>query len=203
MIANLAKLKIENPCNCYGVIYSILNLKNNKRYIGQSKNIKKRFYQHLYTFKNKRRMNYPLYKALHKYGLENFEVEILCKCNTKEELNDKEIYYIEYYNTLIDEYGYNVKEGGYKNGEKLALAIKKAKSNGTTLDKKVINLTDNIIYRSVRECIRQEYPNMKRDCCAISKVCNPNTRYYRYKGKEYRFLNEDGTIVEKKIQRNR
>ena len=48
-------------------------------------------------------------QAIQKYGKENFLFEIIEECNL-EDLNEKEKYYIEFYNTL--EKGYNCREGG-------------------------------------------------------------------------------------------
>ena len=42
-------------------------------------------------------------------GLWNFTFEKICYCN-KEELNEKEKYYIEFFDTT--NYGYNIKAGG-------------------------------------------------------------------------------------------
>lgn len=48
--------------------------------------------------------------AIKKYGAENFTIEILCEC-TLDEMDDKEIEYIQKYNTLVPN-GYNLKTGG-------------------------------------------------------------------------------------------
>lgn len=55
-------------------IYKIQNLINGKIYIGQSKNIEKRWLRHKTTAfnKNDHSYNLPLYRAIRKYGLENF-----------------------------------------------------------------------------------------------------------------------------------
>jgi hypothetical protein len=52
-----------------------------------------------------------LYRSIRKYGIENFIFEILEECN-EEELNDKEIYWIKYYDATNKEKGYNIKLGG-------------------------------------------------------------------------------------------
>ena len=52
---------------------------------------------------------YPLYRAFRKYGIENFEFSVLEECSSLE-LNEKEKYYIEKYNSLYD--GYNQTVGG-------------------------------------------------------------------------------------------
>lgn len=92
-------------------IYKITNNFNNKCYIGQSVNIERRFTDHkCRAFKeDDEGYNYPLYRAMRRYGLENFTFEILEKCK-KEELDEKEIYYIEKYNSFYN--GYNQTLGG-------------------------------------------------------------------------------------------
>jgi len=102
---------IENlPAN--SGIYMVVNLINNKKYIGQSKNIRKRFQSHhLVDYKNENNCNYntKFYQALRKYGIDNFEVIILKLCEEKE-LDDLEIKYIKEFDTFKN--GYNSTEGG-------------------------------------------------------------------------------------------
>lgn len=92
-------------------IYKIENLINNHCYIGQSINIQKRLNRHKTVAfnENNNDYNYPLYRAFRKYGLENFSFEILEEC-LPEELNEKERYYIQEYNSFFN--GYNQTLGG-------------------------------------------------------------------------------------------
>lgn len=85
-------------------IYKITNLTNNHCYIGQSRNILKRWYDHKIASQNKndKGYDYPLYRAFRKYGIENFSFEIIEECSI-EELNDKEIYWIKYYNPTYNQ----------------------------------------------------------------------------------------------------
>lgn len=78
-------------------IYRITNLINGREYIGQSVNIETRWKTHISTSKNKKRKyhNYPLYKAMRKYGLENFKFEILELVPDKSVLLKKEQYHYE------------------------------------------------------------------------------------------------------------
>lgn len=89
-------------------IYKITNLTNNKSYIGQSINISARFRKHRNAPFNPsdHSYNYPLYKAIRKYGIENFKFEVLEECLV-EELTDKENYWINKFNTTNSDYGYN------------------------------------------------------------------------------------------------
>ena len=88
-------------------IYKITNNINSHSYIGQSINIEERWRHHKrYDIK---RSQYPLYRAFEKYGLNNFSWEILEECS-EEELDTKEEYYIQLYNTYLQ--GYNQTLGG-------------------------------------------------------------------------------------------
>lgn len=101
-------------------IYKIANQINGKCYIGQSVNIKRRWRSHKTKSFNPLDIQYecPLYRAFRKYGLENFSFEILEECR-KEELNEKESFYIKKYNSNLENYGYNLTPGGDSNGPTL------------------------------------------------------------------------------------
>lgn len=87
-------------------IYKITNKITKKSYIGQSVDIKKRWEQHL---KNIGSNKNPMYIDFKKYGTENFLFEIIEECS-EEELNEKEMYWIKYFNTY--NVGYNLTIGG-------------------------------------------------------------------------------------------
>lgn len=89
-------------------IYRITNKINGKSYIGQSVDIEERFKHHK-KYRRTCEYNKILYKAIKKYGIENFSFEIIDICK-KEELDEKEIYYIEKYGTFKN--GYNMTKGG-------------------------------------------------------------------------------------------
>lgn len=92
-------------------IYKITNLINQNSYIGQSVDIEKRWQRHQKDAfdESGKSYNYPLYKAIRKYGLDNFTFEIIELCN-QAELNEREIFWIGYYETYI--HGYNQTLGG-------------------------------------------------------------------------------------------
>lgn len=85
-------------------IYKITNNLNGKAYIGASTNIEERWHAHKY------RRNQRMYHIIKKYGLDNFNFEILRECSV-EEFYDKERYYIRTHNTKIPN-GYNKSDGG-------------------------------------------------------------------------------------------
>ena len=87
-------------------IYRIVNKTNQKSYIGQSVNIKMRLGQHFRNAynSNTHTYNYPVSRAIRKYGKENFDFEILEICDL-ENLTTKEQYWIDYYDAINN--GYN------------------------------------------------------------------------------------------------
>ncbi len=90
----------------YGYIYKITNLINNKIYIGQH------HYEQDHIDPKYFGGGKNLHLAFKKYGKENFKCEILEWCNSFEEINEKEIYWIKYYNSKNREIGYNLNDGG-------------------------------------------------------------------------------------------
>ena len=90
-----------------GIIYKITNIINNKVYIGQTVNtIKQRWNKHCHS--NGCR---SLYNAILKYGKENFNIEII-ETLPIEELDKREIYWINYYKSNNKKFGYNILLGG-------------------------------------------------------------------------------------------
>ena len=92
-------------------IYMIKNLVNNKVYVGQSVDIDKRWKSHINRLNNNNHFNIYLQRAWNKYREHNFEFKIIEKC-THEELNNREIYWIDKLKSISNEYGYNNKQGG-------------------------------------------------------------------------------------------
>lgn len=91
-------------------IYKIENKISKKCYIGLSINIEKRIKDHFSkAFIKDKEYNKSLYRAIRKYGKENFNSTILEEC-LQEELFEKEIYYINKYNSYYN--GYNETLGG-------------------------------------------------------------------------------------------
>lgn len=91
-------------------IYKITNQINGKVYIGQSVKIKSRWKQHKQEAKSNRRNTF-LYNAMRKYGLDNFSFEVIEECE-ENQLNEREIYWISYYDSFNKEKGYNMTPGG-------------------------------------------------------------------------------------------
>lgn len=109
-------------------IYCIKNTANNKLYIGQSICIEDRWYKHRYTLRRGVHDNILLQKDWDKYGNDYFELVVIEKCN-KDQLDEKEKYYIKKYNSLDNANGYNMTFGGKNSGIKFTDLASKRLSN--------------------------------------------------------------------------
>ena len=103
-----------------GIIY-LLTFPNNKVYVGQTtKTLEKRFRQHIkaaYDFSGSNPFT-PIKNAIREYGVLNIKKEIIDTAETLEELDEKEIYWIKFYNSSVkfkNSNGYNYQEGGHQN----------------------------------------------------------------------------------------
>ena len=84
-----------------GVIYKTTNTLTGKVYIGKSK----------YNNPSYLGSGLKIVNAIKKYGVEFFEKEILEEC-LEEEINSREEFWIEFYNSRDDSVGYNISKGG-------------------------------------------------------------------------------------------
>ena len=89
----------------FGVVYKITNQINGKIYVGiTQQELSRRMASH-------RRADTVIGKAIRKYGWENFSVEVLEECDTKEQLQEREIFWIATLNCKTPN-GYNRSDGG-------------------------------------------------------------------------------------------
>lgn len=158
---------IKNICG----IYLIRNKINNKIYIGQSTDIYRRWMEHKrsgqpnkYKIKSLRDANTPIHLAMQKYGIENFEISLLEKCN-RTELDDKEKYWIHILNSNNKDIGYNVGTGGQENFALKGEHHSQAKLKQNNVDK-IINLlkTTNIDFGE----LAQQFNVSRSTICLIN-----------------------------------
>jgi len=129
----------------YGLIYKITNKINNKLYIGlTTMTLKGRWSCHKAEAKIGNKT--PLYKAIRKYGEDNFIIEQIDIANNQQELEEKEIYWIMHFKSLSPN-GYNLTEGGIvstkqSNETKLkkSIAQKKRFKNKLEVEKTTLGL---------------------------------------------------------------
>ena len=120
---NLSNVILDEPTNRYCEIYKIVNLSNNKIYVGQAVshilNHKKyrpyghegRFRCHISeAFSTKKNQSHYLNNSIRKYGVKDFVVELIECCEIKD-ADERETHYIKEFNSLYPN-GYNLKNGG-------------------------------------------------------------------------------------------
>lgn len=92
-----------------GFIYIIRNTVNSKVYIGQTRNsIDQRWKEHL---RHAQYGDQIINRAMKKYGIDKFYIETLKICSI-EDLDEREMYYIDLYDSTDKSIGYNVSIGG-------------------------------------------------------------------------------------------
>lgn len=100
-------------------IYIIKNLVNNKVYIGKSKNIYFRIKQHITHLNTKSKdENRHLINSWHKHGRKNFEYSVIEYLEFDENvLKERELFWMEFYNSLNRKKGYNLRKDAKTNCE--------------------------------------------------------------------------------------
>jgi len=88
----------------YGYVYISTNLINGRQYIGQKKSTK---FLGNYFGSGK-----IIRQAIKQYGKEQFSVKLIEWCQTVNEANEKEIFYINKFNAVDDLRYYNIMSGG-------------------------------------------------------------------------------------------
>ena len=124
-------------------IYSVENKINGKRYIGQAVDYERRVKEHQsrYSKDNSKSTRSHFYRAIRKYGIENFTFSVLEECSIKE-LNALEKKYIKEYDTFKN--GYNMTEGGQndkpnrKLEEEDVIFLREIYNSKTTLSRKEV-----------------------------------------------------------------
>lgn len=99
-----------------GSIYCFTNLINGKKYIGQTHNsVQRRAAEHKRSSYNEGDTSYDqiFHRAIRKYGWDNFLLTVIVtNIDNQEDLDFLEDYYIQYYQTLSTQNGYNARTGG-------------------------------------------------------------------------------------------
>ena len=180
-----------------GIIYITTNLINGKKYIGKDSNNNPK-----YLGSGK-----ILNLSIKKYGKENFSKEILEYC-TQEQLNEKEIYWIEKFKAVEDPNFYNLSFGGEINVH-LCKPVECYDLDGNyikTYDSvknaiKFLNLNiksaaitkSALRTRDVAGGYQWKYPNSNKDIKQYKRYSNISTKiYYR---KIYRY-NNNGELLD-------
>jgi len=190
---------IEN-LEVYGIIYKITNKVNGKMYIGlTTQTILKRWKQHIQHSFNKNIYGYKYYfhRAMRKYGVENFVIEQIDVAYSEKELKDKEIYYINKFNTYCkneQSNGYNLTKGGDDGGHRFTPIIQ------LSLKGKFIKEWEGIIKAS--ESLDLENSNIGSCCLGKRSKCGNYIWMYKddyEKGLRKTFIENRGRYLIKEV----
>jgi len=91
-------------------VYLITNVLNGKQYVGSTKSsLEARWYHHCYAARRNPKM--VLHRAMHAHGEENFKIELLAECTSRENAFELEDELIIGLKTHVSVGGYNVARG--------------------------------------------------------------------------------------------
>lgn len=149
-------------------IYKITNKINGKVYIGQTINFTQRMRNHKSDAYNPNSKSYnkPLYCSIRKYGWDNFTKEIIEDYTDKfdwQDLNEREIFFIDYYKSLITQNGYNIETGGTQ-GErnKTPTYEEKLKMSKIFTPEQIKDIQQRMINGEKIGSIRKDYNNLTK-----------------------------------------
>lgn len=164
------------------LVYRLVNLINSKCYVGLTKNLTNRIREHKKCSSGKYKIYCYIHKSIKKYGFENFQLEILELCN-KENVIDREQYYITLFNSNNSIFGYNLTSGGEHPKDNDETLLKRRLSNPKMRKVASYDLEGNILktFISIKECSR--YYNISDSdiirCCKKDWT-RKNLRFKRY-----------------------
>jgi group I intron endonuclease len=91
-------------------LYKITNLLNDKVYVGQTINAGRRWSDHKWL--SKKKPEQYIHRAMNKYGIKNFQFEVIAECKSSSDANETEKQLIIQYDSRNPEKGYNLAPGG-------------------------------------------------------------------------------------------
>lgn len=151
------------------IIYKITNKQNNKFYIGQTRNpLKRRWRDHVGAAR--RGSLAPIHQAIRKYGDDKFTVEILLKCSSLKEMNEKEINLIS---SLKPQY--NIHHGGNTTfNEEHGRRVREAMTRPDVRKKILKSRTDPEINKKLRIALKEKVHSNKE---AVKKMIDGGMQF--------------------------
>ncbi len=131
----------------YGYIYKITNKINGKVYVG--KHAKSELDESYWG------SGLDLNKDLKKLGIQSFDRQVLDWCNTNEELNEREIFWIEKLNTFKDPFHYNLTSGGDGIGKGFEHSEETLVQRAKKIAKPIICLQTLEVFESIQKAAKK------------------------------------------------
>lgn len=167
------------------IIYKVTNNLNQQTYVGQTAfSLEKRRAEHEKESLSENRKTVKFHNALLKYGFNNFTWEVIKECDSQEELDYYEDFYIKEFQCLDRDKGYNLKSGGKLGGcyseeakQHMGESTKKKWENPEIAEKMLEGLrkgTETVKQKASSNYIEHECPV----CHKIFKTKNWNSHKY-------------------------
>ncbi len=151
------------------IVYLITNKINGKRYVGQTiQPMVKRFRQHCCSSVDRSQKS-AIKDAILKYGKESFEIKILAKCDSVEQMNSRESYYIRLLRTSSPN-GYNMDSGGLN---KIPSIESRKKMSESGIGRKLSEEHKNKIGNAQKGISRKKWSPETRERILTSRKKNP------------------------------
>lgn len=166
--------KISNLC----CVYQIKNKLNNKSYIGSTINLHNRIIRHLWYLKHNIHHSPKLQQSFNKYGIENFEVNILCELEKNKHIQILEEEYIKMLESV--DKGYNILSTTKPSSYGFKLSEEQKRKAIQKSCKKVIAF-DRYSGEKIREfdSVRQAATFFNTSTSNISRVCKGDLNYMK------------------------
>lgn len=195
------------------IIYKLTNKINGKIYIGQTiKSFEERLRGHIYDAQYRKKTSESrLSNAIRKYGIDNFEKEIIYTASSIEELNEKEEFYIKHFNSTNREIGYNIKYGGnnytmpIETRRKIGNKTKERFYSNQELREKVLNGLKKGIETQKKKSLSY-FVEKKCECCGKVMKLKPHLSDKKYCSDECVKLSknyEKGLTIANEINKER
>lgn len=191
-------------------IYKYTNKITGKHYIGQTNNLQKRYNGHKSEAFNPKASGYnlPFHCAIRKYGIENFSYDILEEIEDGESqgfIDDREIYFISFYHSLVSENGYNLTIGGDGCPKPPLTYEEKLKRSKLFTEKEIKDIQQRLINDEEYDDIEKIYsPKLKRTFLVNintgTNFYNPDFSYPLKKNARSRFSQKEIHAIKDKIK---
>lgn len=167
IITNRIKANIQIGGDFVQGIYKIENTKNNKKYIGSSKNIEKRFSDHKRNLKTGKHHSIKLQRAWNKSKNKNiFSFKVLEEIKDIKDFKKREQYYIDLYDA-------------YRNGYNCTLKVDNPKYAKRNMDKKDKEKETPILQEEFMSLYNPQKIDLK--AWNYKRLTNGNYKYRTYK----------------------
>ena len=173
-----------------GDIYAIKRIDINKIvYIGQTiRTYKRRWQQHKQVAKNSDSSRYALYAAIQKLGIDNFSPILIEQCDNNL-LDEREMYWIKFYKTKVEDGGYNLTDGGDTNSQRQRKRVYRYTLSGEYIDE----------FESIADAAWELNTNDSGISKALNKILN-QSHGYRWSFIKYDHLPDDYKSNSKEIK---